>query len=96
MRALLFFYYLCRLNFKNVKLESMIHFLEQNFVELVTITSMIYLMLAIILFLFKTPETKVYKPFRRSKSLMAGGMLLISLNIYMGLDCFIYRKLDGI
>lgn len=30
----------------------MIHFLEQNFVELVTITSMIYLMLAIILFLF--------------------------------------------
>lgn len=54
----------------------MIHFLEQNFVGLVTITSMIYLMLAIILFLFKTPDTKVYKPFRRSKSLMAGGMLL--------------------
>ena len=88
MRALLFFYYLCRLNFNNVKLESMIHFLEQNFVELVTITSMIYLMLAIILFLFKTPDTKVYKPFRRSKSLMAGGMLLISLNIWIWIASF--------
>ena len=43
----------------------MIHFLEQNFVELVTITSMIYLILAVILFLFKTPDTKVYKTFRR-------------------------------
>ena len=88
MRALLFFYYLCRLNFNNVKLESMIHFLEQNFVELVTITSMIYLMLAVILFLFKTPDTKVYKPFRRSKSLMAGGMLLISLNIWIWIASF--------
>lgn len=88
MRALLFFYYLCRLNFKNVKLESMIHFLEQNFVELVTITSMIYLILAVILFLFKTPDTKVYKTFRRSKSLMAGGMLLISLNIWIWIASF--------
>ena len=59
----------------------MIHFLEQNFVGLVTITSTIYLMLAIILLLFKTPDTKVYKTFRRSKRLMAGGMMLISLNI---------------
>ena len=88
MRALQFFYYLCRLNFKNVKLESMIHFLEQNFVELVTITSMIYLILAVILFLFKTPDTKVYKTFRRSKSLMAGGMLLISLNIWIWIASF--------
>ena len=88
MRALLFFYYLCRLNFNNVKLESMIHFLEQNFVELVTITSMIYLILAVILFLFKTPDTKVYKTFRRSKSLMAGGMLLISLNIWIWIASF--------
>ena len=66
----------------------MIHFLEQNFVELVTITSMIYLILAVILFLFKTPDTKVYKPFRRSKSLMAGGMLLISLNIWIWIASF--------
>lgn len=95
MRALLFFYYLCRLNFNNVKLESMIHFLEQNFVELVTITSMIYLILAVILFLFKTPDTKVYKPFRRSKSLMAGGMAAHQPE-YLDLDCFFYRKLDGI
>lgn len=88
MRALQFFYYLCGLNLKNVKLESMIHFLEQNFVELVTITSMIYLILAVILFLFKTPDTKVYKTFRRSKSLMAGGMLLISLNIWIWIASF--------
>lgn len=45
-------------------------------------------MLAIILFLFKTPDTKVYKPFRRSKSLMAGGMLLISLNIWIWIASF--------
>ena len=88
MRALQFFYYLCRLNLKNVKLESMIHFLEQNFVGLVTITSTIYLMLAIILLLFKTPDTKVYKTFRRSKRLMAGGMLLISLNIWIWIASF--------
>lgn len=66
----------------------MIHFLEQNFVELVTITSTIYLMLAIILLLFKTPDTKVYKTFRRSKRLMAGGMLLISLNIWIWIASF--------
>ena len=66
----------------------MIHFLEQNFVELVTITSTIYLMLAIILLLFKTPDTKVYKTFRRSKILMAGGMLLISLNIWIWIASF--------
>ena len=88
MRALQFFYYLCRLNLKNIKLESMIHFLEQNFVGLVTITSTIYLMLAIILLLFKTPDTKVYKTFRRSKRLMAGGMLLISLNIWIWIASF--------
>ena len=88
MRALQFFYYLCRLNLKNVKLESMIHFLEKNFVGLVTITSTIYLMLAIILLLFKTPDTKVYKTFRRSKRLMAGGMLLISLNIWIWIASF--------
>ena len=66
----------------------MIHFLEQNFVGLVTITSTIYLMLAIILLLFKTPDTKVYKPFRRSKKLMAGGMLLISLDIWIWIASF--------
>ena len=66
----------------------MIHFLEQNFVGLVTITSTIYLMLAIILLLFKTPDTDVYKPFRRSKRLMAGGMLLISLNIWIWIASF--------
>ena len=66
----------------------MIHFLEQNFVGLVTITSTIYLMLAIILLLFKTPDTKVYKTFRRSKRLMAGGMLLISLNIWIWIASF--------
>lgn len=66
----------------------MIHFLEQNFVGLVTITSTIYLMLAIILLLFKTPDTKVYKPFRRSKRLAVGGMLLISLNIWIWIASF--------
>ena len=66
----------------------MIHFLEQNFVGLVTITSTIYLMLAIILLLVKTPDTDVYNPFRRSKRLMAGGMLLISLNIWIWIASF--------
>lgn len=56
----------------------MIHFLEQHFVELVTITSIIYLTLATILVLYQTPDTAVYKTFRRSKRLMAGGMMLIS------------------
>ena len=50
----------------------MIHFLEQYVVELVTVTSIIYLTLAIILLLYKTPDTAVYKTFRRSKRLMAG------------------------
>ena len=66
----------------------MIHFLEQNFVGLVTVTSTIYLMLAIILLLFKTPDTDVYKPFRRSKRLAVGGMLLISLNIWIWIASF--------
>ena len=66
----------------------MIHLLEQNFVGLVTITSTIYLMLAIILLLYKTPDTKVYKTFRRSKKLMAGGMLLISLDIWIWIASF--------
>lgn len=61
----------------------MIHFLEQHFVELVTITSIIYLTLATILLLYKTPDTAVYKTFRRSKRLMAGGMMLVSLNIWI-------------
>ena len=46
----------------------MIHFLEQHFVELVTITSIIYLTLATILLLYQTPDTAVYKTFRRSKT----------------------------
>ena len=73
----------------------MIHFLEQHFVELVTITSIIYLTLATILLLCQTPDTAVYKTFRRSKRLMAGGMIAHQPE-YMDLDSFIYRKLDGI
>lgn len=72
----------------------MIHFLEQHFVELVTITSIIYLTLATILLLYQTPDTAVYKTFRRSKRLMAGG--IAHQPKYMDLDSFIYRKLDGI
>ncbi len=71
----------------------MIHFLEQHFVELVTVTSIIYLTLAIILLLYKTPDTAVYKTFRRSKRLMAGGMVTHQSE-YMDLDSIIYRKLD--
>uniref|UniRef100_UPI003FEF09BB hypothetical protein n=1 Tax=Prevotella sp. TaxID=59823 RepID=UPI003FEF09BB len=66
----------------------MIHFLEQHFVELVTITSIIYLTLATILLLCQTPDTAVYKTFRRSKRLMAGGMVLISLNIWIWIASF--------
>lgn len=66
----------------------MIHFLEQHFVELVTITSIIYLTLATILLLYQTPDTAVYKTFRRSKRLMAGGMMLISLNIWIWIASF--------
>ena len=67
----------------------MIHFLEQHFVELVTITSIIYLTLATILLLYQTPDTAVYKTFRRSKRLMAGGMMLISLNIWIWIASFL-------
>lgn len=66
----------------------MIHFLELHFVELVTITSIIYLTLATILLLYQTPDTAVYKTFRRSKRLMAGGMMLISLNIWIWIASF--------
>lgn len=66
----------------------MIHFLEQHFVELVTITSIIYLTLATILLLYQTPDTAVYKTFRRSKRLMAGGMMLVSLNIWIWIASF--------
>lgn len=59
----------------------MIHFLEQHFVELVTITSIIYLTLATILLLYQTPDTAVYDAHQPE---------------YMDLDSFIYRKLDGI
>ena len=66
----------------------MIHFLEQYFVELVTITSIIYLTLAVILLLYQTPDTAVYRTFRKSKRLMAGGMMLISLNIWIWIASF--------
>lgn len=55
----------------------MIHFLELHFVELVTITSIIYLTLATILLLYQTPDTAVYKTFRRSNR---RNMMLISRN----------------
>ena len=66
----------------------MIHFLERNFTYLVTMTSIIYCILGLVLIFFKSPKTYVYAPYRKSKWMLAAGMWMISINIWIWLATF--------
>ena len=63
-------------------------FLEENYSFLVTMTSIIYCMLGFVLIFFNTPQTSVYAPYRKSKRLLATGMLIMSIDIWIWLACF--------
>ena len=66
----------------------MISFLERNFTNLVTMTSFIYCILGLVLIFFKSPKTDVYAPYRKSKWMLAAGMWMISINIWIWLATF--------
>lgn len=66
----------------------MIHFLERNFTYLVTMTSIIYCILGLVLIFFKSPKTDVYTPYRKSKWMLAAGMWMTSINIWIWLATF--------
>lgn len=66
----------------------MISFLERNFAYLVTMTSFIYCILGLVLIFFKSPKTGVYAPYRKSKWLLAAGMWMTSINIWIWLATF--------
>lgn len=66
----------------------MISFLERNFTYLVTMTSFIYCILGLVLIFFKSPKTDVYAPYRKSKWLLAAGMWMTSINIWIWLTTF--------
>ena len=66
----------------------MIHFLERNFTYLVTMTSIIYCILGLVLIFFKSPKTDVYAPYRKSKWMLAAGMWMTSINIWIWLATF--------
>lgn len=66
----------------------MIHFLERNFTNLVTMTSIIYCILGLVLIFFKSPKTDVYAPYRKSKWMLAAGMWMTSINIWIWLATF--------
>lgn len=66
----------------------MISFLERNFIYLVTMTSIIYCILGLVLIFFKSPKNEVYSPYRKSKWLLAAGMWMTSINIWIWLATF--------
>ena len=66
----------------------MISFLERNFTYLVTMTSIIYCILGLVLIFFKSPKNDVYAPYRKSKWMLAAGMWMISINIWIWLATF--------
>lgn len=66
----------------------MIHFLERNFTYLVTMTSIIYCILGLVLIFFKSPKSDVYAPYRKSKWMLAAGMWMTSINIWIWLATF--------
>lgn len=66
----------------------MISFLERNFTYLVTMTSIIYCILGLVLIFFKSPKNDVYSPYRKSKWLLAAGMWMTSINIWIWLATF--------
>lgn len=63
-------------------------FLEENYSFLVTMTSIIYCMLGFVLIFFNTPQTSIYAPYRKSKRLLATGMLIMSIDIWIWLASF--------
>lgn len=63
-------------------------FLEHNFPFLVTMTSIIYCILGLVLIFFKTPVSSIYTPYRKSKRLLAIGMWIMSINIWIWLASF--------
>lgn len=66
----------------------MISFLERNFTYLVTMTSFIYCILGLVLIFFKSSKNDVYSPYRKSKWLLAAGMWMTSINIWIWLATF--------
>lgn len=66
----------------------MVSFLERNFTYLVTMTSFIYCILGLVLISIKSPKTAVYAPYRKSKWLLAAGMWMTSINIWVWLATF--------
>ena len=66
----------------------MIGFLERNFTYFVTMTSFIYCILGLVLIFFKSPKTAVYAPYRKSKWLLAAGMWMTSITIWVWLATF--------
>lgn len=66
----------------------MISFLERNFTYLVTMTSIIYCILGLVLIFFKSPKNDVYAPYRKSKWMLAAGMWMTSINIWIWLATF--------
>ena len=67
---------------------NMNEFLEDNFPFLVMMTSIIYCMLGFVLIFFNTPQTSIYAPYRKSKRLLATGMLIMSIDIWIWLANF--------
>lgn len=63
-------------------------FLEENYSYLVTMTSIIYCMLGFVLIFFNTPQTSIYAPYRKSKRLLATGMFIMSIDIWIWLASF--------
>lgn len=66
----------------------MISFLERYFTYFVTMTSFIYCILGLVLIFFKSPKTAVYAPYRKSKWLLAAGMWMTSITIWVWLATF--------
>ena len=66
----------------------MISFLERYFTYFVTMTSFIYCILGFVLIFFKSPKTAVYAPYRKSKWLLAAGMWMTSITIWVWLATF--------
>ena len=63
-------------------------FLEEKFSYLAMMTSIIYCMLGFVLIFFNTPQTSIYAPYRKSKRLLATGMFIMSINMWIWLASF--------
>ena len=63
-------------------------FLEEKFSYLAMMTSIIYCMLGFVLIFFNTPQTSIYAPYRKSKRLLATGMFIMSIDMWIWLASF--------